>query len=283
MYNPISSGTGYNGAVSALGVDMADSGTKAITYSTTGSAPNRVFTIQWDDAKRYNRNGNFDFQIKLYETTNVVSIVYGICSPTGTTTSENINVEVGLRGATNTDFNNRNKTNHSSWASTTTRGTTNINTCTTNGSSAPSNGLTFTWTPIQIQPCSTPTIQPTELTLTSDSSTITGNFIEAKPSPNNYLVVRSSTNIRPNPINGTVYTIGSTALGSNYVVVDTDTNTSFNDSGLATNTTYYYYIFLTIIPIALEDLDTIQQILYQEIPVQVLHTVFLLLIIILDI
>ncbi|AND63358.1 hypothetical protein AX766_02420 [Flavobacterium covae] len=243
LYNPISSGTGYNGAVSALGVDMADSGTKAITYSTTGSAPNRVFTIQWDDAKRYNRNGNFDFQIKLYETTNVVSIVYGICSPTGTTTSENINVEVGLRGATNTDFNNRNKTNHSSWASTTTRGTTNINTCTTNGSSAPSNGLTFTWTPIQIQPCSTPTIQPTELTLTSDSSTITGNFIEAKPSPNNYLVVRSSTNIRPNPINGTVYTIGSTALGSNYVVVDTDTNTSFNDSGLATNTTYYYYIF----------------------------------------
>ncbi|OWP83662.1 hypothetical protein BWK59_09300 [Flavobacterium davisii] len=71
---------------------MADSVAKAITYSTTGTAPNRIFTIQWDDAKRYTKNGTFDFQIKLYETTNVVSIIYGFCSPVGLSSTDNINV-----------------------------------------------------------------------------------------------------------------------------------------------------------------------------------------------
>ncbi|MFK7031766.1 GEVED domain-containing protein [Flavobacterium oreochromis] len=241
LYNPISSTISYTGAISAIGADLIDGGTKAITYSTTGTAPYRIFTIQWDDARRYSGNGNFDFQIKLYETTNTISVVYGICSPTGTTTTENINVEVGLRGTSNTDFNNRNKTNHSNWALTTTKGTFNTDSCTTNGSSAPSNGLTFTWAPIQT--CLTPTAQPSALVLTPGTTTIAGNFAAASPSPNSYLVVRSNTSIKPNPINGTFYPIGSTALGANYVVIDTDSNTSFNDSGLITSTSYYYHIF----------------------------------------
>ncbi|MFK7048609.1 hypothetical protein FLACOL_01431 [Flavobacterium columnare] len=243
LYNPISSSTAYSGAISAIGTDMADSGAKAITYSTTGTAPNRIFTIQWDDAKRYTKNGTFDFQIKLYETTNVVSIIYGFCSPVGLSSTDNINVEVGLRGATNTDFNNRSKTTHSNWALTTTKGTVNTNTCTTNNSSTPSNGLTFTWTPISLAPCSTPTTQPSNLVLAPDSTTVIGNFTAASPSPNSYLVIRSSTNIKPDVANGTVYTIGSTQLGSNYTIVNTNSNTSFNDSGLAPNTTYYYYIY----------------------------------------
>lgn len=48
-------------------------------YATTGTAPNRVFTFQWLNWNRYNNSGGqaaFSFQVKLYETTNVVQCVY---------------------------------------------------------------------------------------------------------------------------------------------------------------------------------------------------------------
>ncbi|RAK62225.1 hypothetical protein DLM85_23955 [Hymenobacter edaphi] len=56
--------------------------------ATTGTAPNRVCTIQWKNVsdkagatpKHY---ANFSFQVKLYETTNVIEFVYG--TATGTT------------------------------------------------------------------------------------------------------------------------------------------------------------------------------------------------------
>ena len=41
LYAPISAGTGYSGAISALGFDLI-SNTSTITYTTTGTAPNRV-------------------------------------------------------------------------------------------------------------------------------------------------------------------------------------------------------------------------------------------------
>ena len=240
-FSPISSTAGYSGAVCALGVDLIDDNSRAITYTTSGTSPNRVFTVQWDDIRRIGRGGKFDFQIKLYETSNVVSVVYGSCAPTGNTSGQNINVQVGLRGTSNADYNNRNKTNHSSWASSTTAGTANTASCTTNGSSAPSNGLTFTWTPLPA--CTTPTAQPTALVLTPGSTTVAGSFTAASPAPSNYLVVRNTSGVAPSPVNTTSYTIGSTALGGTNVVVDNDTNTSFSDTGLTANTLYYYFIF----------------------------------------
>ncbi|MDU0372616.1 T9SS type A sorting domain-containing protein [Hymenobacter endophyticus] len=59
--------------------------------STTGTAPNRVTTIQWKNvsdkaggnAKQY---ASFNFQVKLYETTNNIEFVYGpaVAATTGT-------------------------------------------------------------------------------------------------------------------------------------------------------------------------------------------------------
>ena len=46
-FTPISSVTGYARAIVALGVDIIDDNARAITYLTTGIAPNRVFTVQW--------------------------------------------------------------------------------------------------------------------------------------------------------------------------------------------------------------------------------------------
>lgn len=74
--------------------------TTSITYQTTGEAPNRVFTLQYND---WNFSMDYsgtvlavmDFQIKLYETSNNVEFVLGDL----TTDSERTrDVRCGLRG-----------------------------------------------------------------------------------------------------------------------------------------------------------------------------------------
>lgn len=146
-YNPISQGNAYSGAVSALGGDLT-SNSSTIVYGTTGSSPNRVFVVQWNNTRRYSAgiiNGDFNFQIRLYETTNVVEMRYGNCTPA---TNTNFNVQVGLRGATNGDFNNRLlQTNGLDWYNNTTAGTLNTHACRTRNNTYPSLGTTFTWTP----------------------------------------------------------------------------------------------------------------------------------------
>jgi hypothetical protein len=74
---------------------LVDDNARPITYTTKETAPNRVFTVQWRQARRFAIAGQFNFQIKLYETTNVISIVYGNCAPTGNNANA-INVQVGL-------------------------------------------------------------------------------------------------------------------------------------------------------------------------------------------
>ena len=91
--------------------------------------------------------------------------------------------------------------------------------------------------------CLAPTAQPTTLSLNPTGNTISGSFILPSPLADNYLVVLNTTGITPTPVNGTTYTIGSTALGGTNVVVDTDGNNTFSASGLNASTTYYIYVF----------------------------------------
>jgi hypothetical protein len=47
-------------------------------YITTGSAPNRVFIIEWNDAvNEYNNVEKYTFQIRLYEGSNMIRFAYG--------------------------------------------------------------------------------------------------------------------------------------------------------------------------------------------------------------
>ena len=146
LYTPISGVTGYTGAISAIGFDLI-SNASTITYTTTGTAPNRTFITQWNNARRYSGGaiaGDFNFQIRLNETTNVINIVYGSCAPTSNTIYP---VEVGLRGASNTDYNNRSLTTSTIWDGATVAGGANNATCRTRSNAYPNNGRTFTWTP----------------------------------------------------------------------------------------------------------------------------------------
>lgn len=145
-YKPISIGSvGFEGAISALGMNIRNNGL-AITYTKTGTAPHRTFIVQWAKVRRDSEaDGNYNFQIRLSETSNLIQIVYGSCSFGSTTTTR---AEVGLRGHSNSDYNNRSQSSGSAWYHNTLRGTSNTDTTiTTHNSSYPNNGLTYTWSP----------------------------------------------------------------------------------------------------------------------------------------
>lgn len=90
--------------------------------------------------------------------------------------------------------------------------------------------------------CTTPATQPTTLTFgTITSSSIAGSFTAASGA-DEYLVVRStSATLSSGPVDGTVYAAGN-ALGGG-TVVSRGTTTSFSASGLAANTTYFFFIY----------------------------------------
>jgi hypothetical protein len=174
-------------------------GTSALTYlagdirtELTGTAPNQVFTIQWENFQRFGVTATlYDFQIKLYETTNVVQIVYGNTLSTAQT------AQVGLRGSANTDFNNRTST--TSWAASA-AGTLNNNTMTLNATVFPAVGQTYSWTP---PACPAPGgITLTQLSTTSANISWTGTpNVIIEWGPNGYAP-------------GTGATQGATAIGS---------------------------------------------------------------------
>lgn len=71
-----------------------------MTYTTTGSAPDRVFTAQWANAM-WDWGGSpvQNFQLKLYETSNKIEFVYGsLSSPTNPSATIGINVAPGGPG-----------------------------------------------------------------------------------------------------------------------------------------------------------------------------------------
>lgn len=100
------------GIVSALGTDLHPhvntSLTTTIKSGVTGTAPMEELVIEWKNTSRFDAivagEDTLTFQIKLYHFANRVEIGYGNILLNPAVTS---NVEVGLRGATNTDFFNR--------------------------------------------------------------------------------------------------------------------------------------------------------------------------------
>ncbi|WP_210520677.1 T9SS-dependent choice-of-anchor J family protein [Hymenobacter terricola] len=89
----------------------AGTGTPEYRVATTGTAPNRVCTIQWKNVSDKTRAAssaaagnidkqfsNFSFQVKLYETSNRTDFVYGTATPSTNPTNANF-IVVGVKGA----------------------------------------------------------------------------------------------------------------------------------------------------------------------------------------
>jgi len=140
-YTPISTGTSNN-VISAVGRDIQGIATGELRYQVLGTTPNQTLVIQWLHFSKYGSTGTGDdwnFQIRLNETSNTINIVYGAFTVNATSTT----VQVGLRGASNADYNNRNTT--TDWAATT-AGTINSASCNLSNTVYPASGQTFTYT-----------------------------------------------------------------------------------------------------------------------------------------
>ena len=93
-------------------------------------------------------------------------------------------------------------------------------------------------------PCPEPANPPTALILTPTYNSVSGSFTASSGSPTatGYLVLRSTT-MSPGcaPVDGNAYAVGNT-IGS-CTVAAVGASTSFMDNGLASSTTYYYFVF----------------------------------------
>jgi hypothetical protein len=92
-----------------------------------------------------------------------------------------------------------------------------------------------------LPPCTAPTAQPTSLVFSSiTSSSVAVSFTAPATAPTNYLVVRTTTNTAPTPVNGTSYTVGASTIGFiDYI----GTALTYVSSNLLPSTTYYYWVF----------------------------------------
>ena len=141
-YNNIANASDANG-ISAMSRDLLCKATGRIEYLLSGVVGSRVLTIQYSNWAFYNLgnpDGTLNFQIKLFETSNNIQVVYG----TNTFQALTNTPQVGLKGATNADFNAR--TTASNWSATT-AATLNTNVCSWAAGVVPAANLTFQWVP----------------------------------------------------------------------------------------------------------------------------------------
>jgi len=145
-YTPISSGTSNNVIVGLGGDQQTNTTDSEIRYETLGTAPDQVLVIQWKNFRHYNATGDlYNYQIRLHETSNVVEVIYG----TFTQNATNRTSQVGLRGASSADFNNRTSTGD--WTASA-AGAANSATMALTSAYIPPLGLTWTWTPLEPHP-----------------------------------------------------------------------------------------------------------------------------------
>jgi hypothetical protein len=192
-------------------------------YQTIGSAPNRTLVVEWNRVAKFGANGdNFSFQIRLLETTNEIEVVYGTYQTTVTASNTS---QVGLRGNTNTDFNNRIVTVAQPWSNSI-AGTANSSTAAFSSTLLPALGQVYKWGPqnITLDMASNGWASPAALGcygLNQTVSAIVKN--NATSMPIDFAVDNTTVSVSvtgPNPATfTTVLTTGTLAAGASQTVV----------------------------------------------------------------
>ncbi len=229
---PISVSSAYVGVISALGRDLQQRFAAPfgeLRTETIGTAPNRIFVVQFKDWAEFPTGpaqlDNYNFQIRLLENGSKVEIVYGAFT-VGTTAVPGLgNPEVGLRGATNADFNNRAVAATGTWAAST-AGATNAAVAVLTATVKPAIGQTYTWTPV---PCTA--VPATSAVLASSLPIASSQFLACSGTPftlslsasnvGNSFQWESATYTPGTPPPATAYLPISGANGSTYTATQT--------------------------------------------------------------
>jgi len=158
------------GVICPLNMDLRSTSVASTVYERRWYDDGTEDIFQWQNCARYlQTTEKISFQIRINKSTGVIRVVYGAMTVTTSTTYQPY---VGLRGSSNTDFNNRQLSAtvpdaSPNWGapSGTGAGASNANTCRflSTASCFPASGLIFTWTP-------KPVITPSVSTLSAFSS-----------------------------------------------------------------------------------------------------------------
>jgi hypothetical protein len=230
---PISSTGTAAGVIAGLGMDLRSTAIASQVYERRWEDSGTEVVFQWKNAARYLQSSSerFSFQIRVNKSNGQISVVYG--NMTTITTSTTYQPMVGLRGSTNTDYNNRRLTTSipdatPNWGAPngTTAGTSNAHTVRFRSGCVPSTGLIFIWT---VQSCIGPTL-PT-ISYTSSSTANLSWTAPGSPPSNGY-----NWELRSSGAGGS----GATGLVSSGSVAAGITSATAN--GLTQQTSYTLYV-----------------------------------------
>lgn len=102
--------------------------------------------------------------------------------------------------------------------------------------------FTISYNGVVTSPCNEPVAQPTALILTASPTSISGSFTAPVTTPDQYLIVRStSSTLSSAPADVTSYTEGQSFGGGTIIAIQS--GTTFTDINLTPNTAYYYFVF----------------------------------------
>ena len=172
VYFPVSNtGTAYNTSLSPFAQDL----NSTIRYEVLGATPNRVAVVQWSSAYRYSAGTeDLNFQIRLYESTNVIEFIYGTMNSTNTSLTTKP-VEIGIKSASSV-YNNVTMTNATltgysytnSWNSLV-NGALQTDVVPLTTAIKPASGTVLRWTPSN---CVQVVVSATATSLTNNSATL---------------------------------------------------------------------------------------------------------------
>ena len=230
---PISSTGTAVGVITGMGMDLRSTAIASQVYERRWEDVGTEVVFQWQNVARYLQSSSerFSFQIRVNKSNGQIRVVYG--NMTTITTSTTYQPMVGLRGSTNTDYNNRRLTTSipdatPNWGAPngTTAGTSNAHNVRFRSGCVPSTGLIFIWT---VQSCIGPTLPTISYT---SSSTANLSWTAPSPTPSNGY----NWELRSSGAGGSGAT-GLAASGS--VAAGTTTTTA---SSLTQQTSYILYV-----------------------------------------
>lgn len=189
----------------------------SIVTKTEGTEPYRVHTIQFTNFRQYliiGTDDNINFQIKLFEDSSQIHIVYGNMDKT----VSSVFGQIGLRGLNTTDFKNR--INTGNW-DTSLPGPNNASTSELSSTVFPLSGQTYIWTHIN---CTLLPVEMSSFNSTINGRDVTLNWTTATETNNsNFEIERSILNgqwIKTGSIPGN----GTTLSVMNYSYTDRNLN-----------------------------------------------------------
>jgi hypothetical protein len=215
--NELRAATGFRGVTRPVLAPLWDNLTFAtandLTYKTEGSSPNRVFTAQWQNMLWQTGSAAVSFQLKLYETSNIIEFVYRQESNAGSGTKS---ASIGITAEAGAPLTDDDPGTFLSLGNATATPTVSSTAETETINARPATGQVYRFTPL---PCAGPSGVKT-VRYGQNTATI---YWTARTGVAGYQYGFSTIEVPPSTTVATAETVVSL-------------------SGLSPNTTYYFYV-----------------------------------------